>query len=217
MATKTKILSYLFIVFFVLIGLYNVNWGKFVCDLRNGAIVVLLSAATGTSLHWYAHFEELIRTKEKSFLNSLMRDVTGVTVIISLIATGFVLHNIEGSCERFPVSQRFKLVDLVGKLYTHRNVLQKDSINLEHKFDKLRSLNKAHEELPPERMLVTERTQERMLVPKRTQDKMLVVERTQERLLAPKRTKNGGLSKWERRLNQILKLIKQSQCWLLRH
>ena len=65
----------------------------------------------------------------------------------------------------------------------------------------------AHEELPPERMLVTERTQERMLV----------AERTQERMLAPKRTKNGGLSKWERRLNQILKLIKQSQCWLLRH
>ncbi|XP_050287486.1 uncharacterized protein LOC126726297 [Quercus robur] len=146
-----------------------------------------------------------------------MRDVTGVTVIISLIATGIVLHNIEGSCERFPVSQRFKLVDLVGKLYTHRNVLQKDSINLEHKFDQLRSLNKAHEELPPERMLVTERTQERMLVPKRTQDKMLVAERTQERMLAPKRKKNGGLSKWERRLNQILKLIKQSQCWLLRH
>ena len=66
-------------------------------------------------------------------------------------------------------------------------------------------------------MLVTERTQERMLVPKRTQDKMLVAERTQERMLAPKRTKDGGLSKWERRLNQILKLIKQSQCWLLRH
>ena len=43
---------------------------------------------------------------------------------------------------RFPVSQRFKLVDLVGKLYTHWNVLGKDSINLEHKFDKLRSLNK---------------------------------------------------------------------------
>ena len=100
MATKTKILSYLFIVFFVLIGLYNVNWGKFMCDLRNGVIVVLLSAAIGTGLHWYYHFEGLIRTKEKSFLNSLMRDVTGVTVIISLIATGFVLHNIEGSCER---------------------------------------------------------------------------------------------------------------------
>ena len=100
MATKTKILSHLVIVFFVLIGLYNVNWGKFVCDLRNGVIVVLLAVATATSLHWYAHFEELIRTKEKSSLNSLMRDVTGVTVTICLIATGFVLHNIEGSCER---------------------------------------------------------------------------------------------------------------------
>ena len=49
-----------------------------------------------------------------------------------------------------------------------------------------------------------------MLVPKRTQDKMLVAERTQERMLAPKRKKKGGLSKWERMLNQILKLIKQS-------
>ncbi|KAF3962236.1 hypothetical protein CMV_013227 [Castanea mollissima] len=192
MATKTEILSYLYIIFVVLIWLYNFDWRKSACELRNGVIALLLSAVIWTCIFCLAHFEEsLLRSNGKSILNSLMRDVTAVAVIISLIATVFVMHNIEGSCERFPVSQRFKLVDLVGKLYTHRNVLEEDSINLEYKFDKLRSLNKAHEELPPERMLVTERTQERMLVPKRTQDKMLV-ERTQERMLVKVEVTEGG-------------------------
>ena len=40
------------------------------------------------------------------------------------------------------VSQSSKVVDFVGKLYPQRNVLEQVSINLDHKFDKLQSLNK---------------------------------------------------------------------------
>ena len=100
MATKTEILSNLFIIFFVLIGLYNVDWGKVACDLRNGMIAVLLSAVIWTCILLHAYFEGSLRSKKKSFLNSLMKDVTGVIVIISIIAAAFVQHNIEGSCER---------------------------------------------------------------------------------------------------------------------
>ena len=50
-----------------------------------------------------------------------------------------------------------------------------------------------------------------MLVAERTQEIMLTAERKKKiRMLTAERKKKEGLSKWERRLNQILKLIKQS-------